>query len=308
MKRPDDSDVSLRATSDLTAGRHESTALETSVPLSEDEAYKRFKIPEFVATDLHCFGCGYNLRTLNTRNNCPECGADIWLAYTENVLRMADPAWLARLTIGLRLVLASVIPMIGAIVVGPSELFTGIAHEVLTAIALLLMIVIALTGMIYLTTPCPTATSTATIWSPSTAARVLTAASLVGALIALALSRVPLGAHYAYAIAAVASPAGLSGWVAIRSLTVHFEQLASLAGSSFGTARARLYRKWVDASWSLLVLSFMVGWLAPGIWCIGFIAGATALGIGILTFTLPANYVDELAEAARFARESRRNE
>lgn len=32
---------------------------------------------EFVAQDLHCADCGYNLRTLSEESRCPECGLAI---------------------------------------------------------------------------------------------------------------------------------------------------------------------------------------------------------------------------------------
>lgn len=41
-----------------------------------------------VAESVHCRGCGYDLRGLSVRGNCPECGLSIW----SSVLHTVDPA------------------------------------------------------------------------------------------------------------------------------------------------------------------------------------------------------------------------
>lgn len=285
--------------------RPESSSALSPISLSKDQAFERFKIPDSVQSEIHCFGCGYDLQGMDTRSNCPECGAAIWAAFTENVLRMADPAWTARLRLGLRLVMGSVVPMIIAMVIGRGAELIGMEHASITLLGMFVMILMAVTGVMHLTATCPKATERGPSWSAAAVSRIAAVVTFAGVVVGWAFYRQPSGSHFAYGIVSVASPFGLSGWIAVRSLTLHFENLAILAGSSFGAARARLYRKWVDTSWSILTIVFLIGWFTYFGWCVGFFAGASALGITILTFTLPANFVEELDEAARVARESR---
>jgi hypothetical protein len=58
-------------------------------------------IPE----DIICRRCGYNLRGLDETGRCPECGTPVGLSTRGDMLRFADPRWLAKLRIGLGLMI-----------------------------------------------------------------------------------------------------------------------------------------------------------------------------------------------------------
>jgi hypothetical protein len=62
-----------------------------------------------VAGDLACRRCGYNLRGLNHAGRCPECGTPVGLSCHGDLLRFADPAWLAKLARGASFVLWGVL-------------------------------------------------------------------------------------------------------------------------------------------------------------------------------------------------------
>jgi hypothetical protein len=53
-----------------------------------------------ITEDTLCARCGYNLRGLATSGSCPECNAPISQSVQGNLLRFADPDWLAKLRSG----------------------------------------------------------------------------------------------------------------------------------------------------------------------------------------------------------------
>lgn len=61
-------------------------------------------VPEAViAADTPCVICGYNLRGLKASGLCPECGSPILRSTQGDLLQHADPAWLGKLLLGVRL-------------------------------------------------------------------------------------------------------------------------------------------------------------------------------------------------------------
>jgi hypothetical protein len=56
----------------------------------------------FVAEDLYCLKCHYNLRGVRYDGVCPECGMVIGDSDAGPILRLCDPAWVAKLGRGSR--------------------------------------------------------------------------------------------------------------------------------------------------------------------------------------------------------------
>ncbi|MCC6358324.1 MAG: hypothetical protein IT450_06255 [Phycisphaerales bacterium] len=63
--------------------------------------------------DVRCRGCGYSLRGLRADGTCPECGRPVAFSTAPSELRYGDPAWLRRVFLGVRLMLAGWV-LIGA--------------------------------------------------------------------------------------------------------------------------------------------------------------------------------------------------
>jgi hypothetical protein len=75
---------------------------QTPLPFADGAA------PSFIAGDLTCAACGYNLRGLVTASRCPECGASI-AATQSRMLWHADPRWLRRVRLGVALQFAYIL-------------------------------------------------------------------------------------------------------------------------------------------------------------------------------------------------------
>ena len=60
-----------------------------------------------VVIDAACRRCGYNLRTLHVHARCPECDMQVATSVRGDELIYCDPAWLAKLALGGRLLLVS---------------------------------------------------------------------------------------------------------------------------------------------------------------------------------------------------------
>src|SRR5690348_13310365 len=52
-----------------------------------------------------CRKCGYDLRAAEPGGMCPECGSPVALSARPDLLRFADPAWVATLASGVRFIL-----------------------------------------------------------------------------------------------------------------------------------------------------------------------------------------------------------
>lgn len=59
----------------------------------------------FIAADVPCLGCAYDLRGLAPTGNCPECNAPIASSVSGNLLRLAPVEWLRDLRSGLLLLI-----------------------------------------------------------------------------------------------------------------------------------------------------------------------------------------------------------
>ena len=81
-----------------------------------------------ITIDLPCARCGYNLRGLRADHLCPECGTPIERSLIGNLLRFADPEWLAKLRLGIALrlwnLLVAAFLGVGAVIAQFFGLFT----------------------------------------------------------------------------------------------------------------------------------------------------------------------------------------
>jgi hypothetical protein len=106
----------------------------TGADMSEIPLAQPVAVPQTpIAEDMPCMICGYNLRGLMIDGRCPECGSAVSRSVHGNLLRYADAEWLAKLLLGVRLMLWSIliailVSLIGGIVLalGGPRAITGI--------------------------------------------------------------------------------------------------------------------------------------------------------------------------------------
>lgn len=54
-------------------------------------------------TDITCRQCGYNLRGLSGEGKCSECGTPVAMSIRADYLRFANPAWIEKVSLGVRI-------------------------------------------------------------------------------------------------------------------------------------------------------------------------------------------------------------
>ena len=89
------------------AKRSQSPTADREEPDESDGAVERR-----VEDDLPCVGCGYNLRTLLSDGNCPECGLGVRRSLLGDLLPQADEAWLFRICRGQALTYAGCLALV----------------------------------------------------------------------------------------------------------------------------------------------------------------------------------------------------
>ncbi len=78
-----------------------------------------------ITSAMTCTSCGYPLYGLLVHNSCPECGTPIRASIGMRFLRFADPEWVRRLALGMRLLIwGSIISV--AVVIGSSTIVIAI--------------------------------------------------------------------------------------------------------------------------------------------------------------------------------------
>jgi hypothetical protein len=91
------------------------------------------RVSAVLTDDTSCIRCGYNLRGLSPDGLCPECATPIGRSLRGDLLRFADPDWLARLRFGASLklwniVVSFLLGFAGSILVGTIRLPHVVAH------------------------------------------------------------------------------------------------------------------------------------------------------------------------------------
>lgn len=206
--------------------------------------------------DLICVCCGYNLRGLDPGGLCPECGVAVKRSIQGNLLRYADPAWLARLIGGVHWMLAGTIAAVvlslgGVFVAGIISGDTASARSdevsgLILGASFWLGMILGLVGCWKLTSPDPGRLAAEPPWSARRATRWLPLFGLLG------LTTVALAPAVIYA--AVISTMVTMVWCVV--LLAYLRQLAGRIPD------ARLLRHCRRANWgAILFLGIFPFWL-----------------------------------------------
>ena len=106
------------------------------------------ELPTTVESNVPCMGCGYNLRTLQTSSNCPECNTPVANSMRGDWLYYSPPVWLNMLYRGTTIILVSYLLFIAGMI-------TTAFSQMLEALVMLASSVCGFWGAWLLTTPEP---------------------------------------------------------------------------------------------------------------------------------------------------------
>ena len=165
-----------------------------------------------VIGDFPCHGCGYDLRTLNANDRCPECGTLVRASVRGNVLKYSDPVWLRRVATGVRRMGKSGLIATASAV---AWVFTSVsALAPLATFALVLAVAAFLWGAWDATTPDPSGIDERRCAKLSTLARSLLLAGLFAAPATTLRARIPLPDGLIRSTTALLLAAGFAGILA----------------------------------------------------------------------------------------------
>ncbi len=78
-----------------------------------------------LTADIPCIDCGYNLRGLLLEMMCPECNGPVKQSVHGNLLKYSDPKWLARIRLGVQLLLWNILVGVGIVTMGAALSIMG---------------------------------------------------------------------------------------------------------------------------------------------------------------------------------------
>lgn len=128
-----------------------------------------------IAEDVDCRQCKYNLRGLDAKSRCPECGISIGWSLHGDFLRYSDPAWVKELSNGTLWLITSILVGITA-----SLFASSIVGDTGQAIFQLIGSGIGLIGYWKLTTPDPGYPELNPIWNIRQMTRILAVLGFMG--------------------------------------------------------------------------------------------------------------------------------
>ncbi|MBB6429489.1 hypothetical protein [Algisphaera agarilytica] len=282
-----------------------------------------------VDCELLCRQCGYNLRTMDARGDCPECGTAVHWSLIGDLLRFGDANWLRTLARGMAWVLAV---LLVSIVTGIFIELFGVAYdfymflEVFVLVFTFLATLATAYGYWRLTTPEPQPDPSIVIPGGTRAwARGLLMIYSGFSLVTAGLSSLTLGTSYDRStleidntIEALDSVAGLIGLAGLFCLAVVLRRLARRAPHP-GIARQTTILIWAWAVtlglfvFSLIALSLASAYsggnpTAPTplsnrylLSALGCGGGLTAVVLGIWSMILMLRYHNLFRRHARYA-------
>lgn len=139
---------------------------EGAIPLADDPPPPAPPWPDVVPDGPTCRRCGYELRGLPMRGQCPECALPVARSLRGNLLEYSDPAYVGRLATGamvveIAIVALCLVPIVGLLVLfidesgaAPGRTVAGVFRPVGAAVSIAAAMA-ALVGMFVLTSRDP---------------------------------------------------------------------------------------------------------------------------------------------------------
>lgn len=280
----------------------------------EFESGQMFDASGVIGIDHYCRRCGYNLRGLREEGICPECGSPVGLSIRGDMLRFADPDWVDKLAMGIKIILWMVLAKVLIAVLIPA----GVVSLQLAELLFFAVAVADFYGAWLLTEPEPKIIGEDTNITARRVVRIALIVGIASTLLELIPDRVlatePLDTILMFLIAGM----GLIGLAGEFAKFIYYEQLANRIPDTSLADRARFLR-WAYLISLLLGLCLGVvmaitaaGALATGaagggfaaMGCIGAVIGLAIFVFGIMTLLLLDRLRKALSEQAKLAREN----
>jgi hypothetical protein len=266
----------------------------------------------YLAEDIECKRCSYNLRGLRDEGRCPECGTPIGLSIRGHLLRYSDPNWVEKVGFGLAIIAWM---MIIAILVGFVGGFIGaFTHPAVPAILNLGATLVSYYGVWLMTEPDPSGIGE----DPMITARKVIRAALLFGVLASAIQLLEVGG-----VGAAMGPAARITLIAVAVVTVlislvgefakfiYYEQLSRRIPNDSLANRARFLRWAYVISIGVMIIAGALTAIAAalgagaelmGFACVIGVAGIALLVFGILTIILVFRLQAAVRIQARLAR------
>lgn len=274
--------------------------------------------------DLTCVHCGYNLRGIDPKTRCPECGTPVGRSARGNLLEFSDPAWVERVARGMTWITVAIgAEILWAVIQGmaAANLSTGgvstSQQEVLFKLLHQAFELIMLGGF-WLFTVQDQADPTDEITSPRQIARYALTAAIIGSVIAALVGTTsgPAGTTSPAASVAVALCLRLARLVGLTAIFTYASNLA-LRIPDKPLARQTRIVMWGTIATEVLILTVVgiaallaaaggaispsstMGILTP---CILLPLGLAMVIFGVWSIVIVINFQGKLRESALAAR------
>ncbi len=247
--------------------------------------------PNPLAPAVPCRRCRYDLRGLPADGRCPECGTPVAVSIAGDRLRNADPAWLATLARGTRLILAAVAFLL-ACGIGGAFAVTPAGLPLRLTLGQLAGNVAYLVGVWWLTTPDPSGGGEDRYGRSRRLIRATLAVGLAEQAAGFALGAVVVPPPVRVLLTAVLVVGAVAEVVGYWATLTYLERLAQRLPDPHLAGRARLL-KWgirgplLGVVLTIVVVLIQLAAVGPGDGAVLLaVAGAGTCGLAALVFGL----------------------
>ena len=218
--------------------------------------------PLVVNDDTPCRKCSYNLRTLPTSGNCPECGTPVGVSVFGNLLRFSDPAWVRKLAQGARYILVGIFFIIAVVILGVvAGAIAGATRAIRPGTVQILVQLFALGGNVFvvvgswfITEPDPSGIGEDEYGTARKVIRITLLLGVVNTFVNFAPNASALPPVGRQLILVIGALAGIAGVVGLIAQLQYFAKLALRIPDTGLAARANFLKVALSTTYGLLIL------------------------------------------------------
>jgi len=272
-----------------------------------------------VSIDCLCKRCAYNLRGLPESGRCPECGTPVAMSIAGDLLCTADPQWVEKVALGLKIILWMILLSVlaGILNIGIAMVVPGLEPLLTLAAAC-----IGYYGVWLLTEPDPGQIGEGTNWTARRVVRVTLVFGIAGEILMFMGENVTLGTASSVALVLCGVLFMIISIPGEFAKFLYYEWLARRIPDEALADRARLIRWGYTIALGVMVLAgipaILTAWKLQksntagagmsaelgAVMCVIGVAGIALLIFGLMTLFLLIRLRRAVAQQARLARET----